>query len=733
MTFRLRRVFGIVMGVLLLSLSGTGQTNPQNSGIVSGRVFSNDGTPAVGIRVAALLTTAPALNERPSATNEAATNGALMSLAQTDAEGRFRLENISPGAYYLVAGPLDAPVYFPGVAGQASAKILTVTAGAVLDGQDFHITVPFAVKVRGRVIRDGHHAGTQIILNRNSTGFNPGVNSNFNTTIAPDGSFEFPAVRPGIYQARVNPGVGSFAITVVVADTDITNLEIPIPLSAVDIAVTVDVTLEGGGVLPRFQLQFMPTGPLPANTPAVPPNFSTSGRIISLNGAKTQLTLPTQTFPQMEYRVRAMPSGNSGLPEGYVIQSMMAGSVDLLTQPVKISAAMPTDIAIKLGVAAQPPWVRVQGKITGIDADHPAPGTIALQGQTPAPLSAPVLADGTFEFPMVLPGTYQARLTPATDQFSRSIVVQREDPTRVEIPLLIPSFKVSGRTNDVTPPNKFLRATLMPEPSGGSTNRPSSSAVAADGSFAFPAVQPGTYRAYIAICESDVCMSSGGTVITVDRNIENLSVSSASRDVPPPVNIAQIPPTFVTTTAVGGTVIMENGALMPRFRLKFTVNSVTRSVSVDQRLFTAALPPGDHRVSIADLPAGFEVRSIADGTSDLQFWPLTMAPAPAGAGAAPAAQRIRIVLGVTSPAPWVRVSGHIVGSATGKVTSVELTGKILVDTLKASVGPDGSFEFPMVLPDTYSLRLQPGGNAEGQTITVGAAGLSGLDIDGAIR
>jgi hypothetical protein len=424
----------------------------------------------------------------------------------------------------------------------------------------------------------------------------------------------------------------------------------------------------------------------------------------------------------MDYRVRVMPSGPNGLPEGYIVKSMTAGSVDLLTQPIRITAAMPMEIAVTFGIAAKPPWVRVRGRITGVDAMHAAPTSVVFQGPLSDGLSVPVLPDGTFEIPMVLPGTYQARLTPNVDPFPRTIVVQREDPASIEIPLRVPSFKVSGRTSEVAPPNKFLRATLFPE-QPGSGNLPGSSPVAADGSFVFPAVQPGTYRATIAICESDVCGSTGGSVITVDKDIDGLLVT---RDNPFPAPANRVPqgPAPVATNVVEGTITLENGVLMPRFRLRFTGNSVTRTVGVDAKSFTITLPPGDHRVAVADLPEGYEVRSIVDGTSDLRFWPLSVATT-----AVP--QRVAITLRVKSPAPWVKVGGRVLGISGGTAVTVELTGKILADALKAPVGPDGSFAFPTVLPDTYTLRLLPLGNASGQTITVGAAGLAGVEIDAA--
>jgi len=61
------------------------------------------------------------------------------------------------------------------------------------------------------------------------------------------------------------------------------------------------------------------------------------------------------------------------------------------------------------------------------------------------------------------------------------------------------------------------------------------------------------------------------------------------------------------------------------------------------------------------------------------------------------------------------------------------TGKVLIDTLKVQVGTDGSFAFPAVLPDVYTLRLLPGGKPEGQMITVGFAGLEGLEISAPLQ
>jgi hypothetical protein len=75
--------------LLLESLLLTQQTGRPEFGTVRGQIRSADGTPAAGVRVAAM-----AMEENGIVDPAAAT---LASLSQTDCEGRFRLQNVPPG------------------------------------------------------------------------------------------------------------------------------------------------------------------------------------------------------------------------------------------------------------------------------------------------------------------------------------------------------------------------------------------------------------------------------------------------------------------------------------------------------------------------------------------------------------------------------------------------------------------------------------------------------------
>jgi len=105
-----------------------------------------------------------------------------------------------------------------------------------------------------------------------------------------------------------------------------------------------------------------------------------------------------------EYRVGAP----TRLPPGYSLQSIAYGGVDLLRNPLKISADNSSELLINLATSGPPPTFSVSGRVTGI-----TPGQItrislreSSGGELSAALETSIGTDGTFTFPRVLPGTY---------------------------------------------------------------------------------------------------------------------------------------------------------------------------------------------------------------------------------------------------------------------------------------------------------------------------------------
>lgn len=113
----------ILAAILLLPANLFSQT----AGAASGRIISLDGTPVSEVRVIALETSYPRSN--------------IASQTQTDSDGRFRLDTLDAGEYFIVADPFKRPSFYPGVANRDDAKRVTVTAGEVLKNLDFRFVV----------------------------------------------------------------------------------------------------------------------------------------------------------------------------------------------------------------------------------------------------------------------------------------------------------------------------------------------------------------------------------------------------------------------------------------------------------------------------------------------------------------------------------------------------------------------------------------------------------------
>jgi len=102
--------------------------SPIQTGSVTGVVRTTAGAPASGIRVTAM---------REDSMDDALR--AMVSLTQTDATGRYRLENIPPGRYYIAAGRVDLPTYYPGTMDMTKGTAVSISSAMPLSDLDFVI------------------------------------------------------------------------------------------------------------------------------------------------------------------------------------------------------------------------------------------------------------------------------------------------------------------------------------------------------------------------------------------------------------------------------------------------------------------------------------------------------------------------------------------------------------------------------------------------------------------
>jgi hypothetical protein len=114
--------------ILLVILQGVPVPAFQ-SGSITGVLTNSTGKPAAGVRVSALA--------RPESPTDALIASTMAGIAETDQNGVYKLENIPPGHYYIVAGRVDLPTYYPGTLEMAAGKDVLITPGATITGMNF--------------------------------------------------------------------------------------------------------------------------------------------------------------------------------------------------------------------------------------------------------------------------------------------------------------------------------------------------------------------------------------------------------------------------------------------------------------------------------------------------------------------------------------------------------------------------------------------------------------------
>ena len=204
---------------LLLQQVGARQAQ---TGSVRGMLLTSAGTPLEGVRVAV----------EPLETVQEA--GVLESIGLTDNNGRFLLENVSPGRYRLVFGRINLPVFYPGVTNRNEATTIVVVAGQVTDVPQM---VSKTTSVSGRVLDIKTQRGRAVqslVLCCNSDRLGSSLSGRdivsplpMKATVREDGGFIFPAVPPGDYYLHIlDPEVVPIAQAISVERNDLENFQV---------------------------------------------------------------------------------------------------------------------------------------------------------------------------------------------------------------------------------------------------------------------------------------------------------------------------------------------------------------------------------------------------------------------------------------------------------------------------------------------------------------------------
>ena len=334
------------LAVVLMMTQTPSVALQSQTGTASGVVRTATGEPAAGVRVAAVALPGP---------ETGAGEGALLSLAQTDSAGRYRLDNILPGHYYIQAGLIDAPTYYPGVTTTAGATNVLIVAGAAIDGLNFTMSRgSVGVRVSGRVPTA---PGRPILILM--TGGNATLRST-TAQVKPDGTFEFLKVTPGNYTLLPSPANGIPSLPIVVADQDI------------DVGVP-----SGPGVKVSGVVGLGPRSPRPA------------GQKVVLTGNSAWAQLESTLTAEGAFVVANVPPGV------YTLKTLPGSVAPMAT--VVVADRDVSGIAVA-GYAELPGKAMLQdgGKFPAL----PVALMIEAQPQKGAPMATAIRTDGTFRFPL---------------------------------------------------------------------------------------------------------------------------------------------------------------------------------------------------------------------------------------------------------------------------------------------------------------------------------------------
>jgi len=158
---------------------------------------------------------------------------------------------------------------------------------------------------------------------------------------------------------------------------------------------------------------------------------------------------------------------------------------------------------------------------------------------------------------------------------------------------------------------------------------------------------------------------------------------------------------------VPGRISVEGGGLIPSSLSLPLVSSAGPNPSLTIRsqidgTFRLQLRPGEYRVGMPGrLPAGYSLQSIMYGGVDLLRSPLKVSSNDSS--------ELLINLAVNGPSPAVSVSGRVTGLGPGQIKRISLresSGGELSAALETTIGADGAFTFPKVLPGNYIVYLR---------------------------
>jgi hypothetical protein len=465
----------------------------QQGGRVTGMLRDSQGVALPGVRMAAVA--------RGASLEETATGVAMAGLAETDAQGRFTLEDIPPGRYSIAAGRLDLQTYYPGTQSLADARIFTVAAGQTISDIDF-------------------------VLNSTSIGRSSGTTNVVRIT----------ATIP--VRVTVENG-GRLPVSV---DTRSVNLRLDLPSSSLSIPIEGSAFVVPGPVtgvarvavenLPDFyEVKSITYGSrviAQGSFELTASNFPTiSGRTPTAVNAVPSPS-PAPTTP-VQAALSSLEAAFANYVQARAAALLSAGLLALSPASLVPTTTPPSSLVITLGEAARPAssGVRVSGNTGNKD----------LRGVYISGRPGVVFSDGTFEFREVPPGRHVIAALAVPERAATMIIVGDKDvygvqlrgismfPEDVRVPKdPLPAGELAPGTTVPLPRivGTVLEETLKAPVTAGELDIRSGEltrtiSIDEKGRFETFALVPGTYEIHVKVFGHS---ASSQSVVVVDKDID---------------------------------------------------------------------------------------------------------------------------------------------------------------------------------------------------------------------
>lgn len=334
--------------------------------VVTGRVVDEDNEPMVNVTVQ-LMARGYQNGKRTLVSSEQ---------SATNDKGEYRIFGVGPGRYWAMAhtgnlmmigletevrsakgGQTSYPAtYYPGVLTLAEAAQVQITAGAEINGVDFHLTKVTSFTISGKILNASGPRQTMVQLMPRDADGAPSWDRMKMAMVDSEGKFAFHGVQPGIYDLSANifsqDNRKSTHAEVPVSDGDV---DVPLTFGEnPDLKGTIRFEDESETTKTSFNLFLQPDGAVMGGASAE---------------TKEDGTFTLKSVAADRFRLNLYP-----MPEGHYIKSVQLGTAELDDTKIDLTNGIPGEIVVTLSAKG----ATVSGSIQDDKQAPVTSGTVVL-------------------------------------------------------------------------------------------------------------------------------------------------------------------------------------------------------------------------------------------------------------------------------------------------------------------------------------------------------------------